>query len=99
MKPSRPEAESEYSRGQKPQTAIFPCQTGAAAGVRKALPRRSDRALLVGGLAGSSLLLVAEFTPLFAIHTSLEPRGAEDRPDRVAPQLRADPDRDPVPSF
>ena len=70
MKPSRPEAESEYSRGQQAPKGDFPLSDGARTGRQDGTSKTIRRALLVGGLAGSLLLLVAEFTPLFTIHTS-----------------------------
>jgi hypothetical protein len=70
MKTSRPEAESEYSRGPQASNPDLPGPDGGRGGGSEGGSRTVRRALLVGGLAGSLLLLVAEFTPLFAIHTS-----------------------------
>ena len=68
---SRPEAESEYSRGQQaPKRRFPPLGRGSAPGRQDGTSKAIRSALLVGGLAGSLLLLVAEFTPLFTIHTS-----------------------------
>ena len=72
MNATRPEADFEYSRGQPPSEDDFDRGTGH--------PGRSPRRptglyaglLLLGGLAGAILLLVAEFTPLFTIHSSLQ---------------------------
>jgi hypothetical protein len=66
MSASRPEADTEYSRGQPGSEA-----TGAALGA----PLRATRvAVLCGGLLGSVLLFAAEFTPLLHVHSSA--RGA-----------------------
>jgi hypothetical protein len=70
MKTSRPEAESEYSRGQKPPNADIPRPDGAENDRQDGGSQTIRRTLLIGGLTGSLLLLAAEFTPLFSIHTS-----------------------------
>jgi hypothetical protein len=70
MKASRPEAESEYSRGQKAPNQDFPHSDRAAGDHPEGRSQTVARALLIGGLAGSVLLLVAELTPLFTVHTS-----------------------------
>ncbi|MGI8506595.1 MAG: hypothetical protein ACR2MK_07260 [Solirubrobacteraceae bacterium] len=70
MNATRPEAETEYSRGQQ------------ASGGRLGVPDRRRRSgpggppgavrigVLGAGLIGSALLLVAEFTPLLQVHSS-----------------------------
>jgi hypothetical protein len=70
MKTSRPEADSEYSRGTQASDRDFPRPDRARGGRSEGTSPAIRRAVLAGGLVGSSLLLVAEFTPLFTIHTS-----------------------------
>jgi hypothetical protein len=70
MNTSRPEAESEYSRGQKPPNPDFPPPDKGRGGRSESSSKTIRRALLLGGMSGSALLLVAEFTPLFEIHTA-----------------------------
>jgi hypothetical protein len=71
MNATRPEADFEYSRGQELSEDDF----DRGAGLRGRSEDRPGRAfaiaLLVGGLGGAILLLVAEFTPLLTIHSSL----------------------------
>lgn len=62
MSAFRPEAGTEYSRG--PEASGGP-ETGLQ-GPSRLLPI----ALLVGGLAGSALLLAAEFTALLQVHST-----------------------------
>lgn len=67
---ARPEADSEYSRGFQGLDSRF--------GTRERRPRSSvgrpssavGLGVLVAGLSGSALLLVAEFTPLLHVHSS-----------------------------
>jgi hypothetical protein len=66
MSAFRPEADTEYSRG-------GPASEAAGATVRTPSPA-TRIAVLGGGLLGSLLLLVAEFTPLLHVHSSA--RGA-----------------------
>jgi hypothetical protein len=70
MKTSRPEADSEYSRGPQASDPDFPRRDRARGGAIEGTSPTIRRAVLAGGLVGSLLLLVAEFTPLFTIHTS-----------------------------
>ena len=70
MKTSRPEAKSEYSRGLKASNQGNPEPEKARSGPLAGGSRSIKGALLIGGMTGSVLLLVAEFTPLFTIHTS-----------------------------
>jgi hypothetical protein len=66
MSTSRPEADTEYSRGDaaKPgrETAAEPRPAGPSGGLALALTG--------GGLLGALLLVVAEFTPLLDVHSS-----------------------------
>jgi hypothetical protein len=66
MNASRPEADTEYSRGRP--------GSEAPGGTLGEPPRATRVAILCGGLLGSALLFVAEFTPLLHIHSSA--RGA-----------------------
>jgi hypothetical protein len=81
MNVSRPEADIEYSRGGRasdgdfdPSKSAFRGGSGARSGgsdAHRATPSpRSRTAVLGGGLAGAALLLVAEFAPLYTVHTS-----------------------------
>ncbi|MFZ0090319.1 MAG: hypothetical protein WAL63_12480 [Solirubrobacteraceae bacterium] len=64
MNTSRPEAEYEYSRGHRPSG-----RDSGAPGSPAGRPSPGvATALLGGGLLGSALLVVAEFTPLFTVH-------------------------------
>lgn len=69
MNATRPEADTEYSRGHRGSEA----DSGVARGRSGGRPRASSFVLwlvFLGGLAGAALLLVAEFTTLFTIHSS-----------------------------
>lgn len=78
MNATPPEANSEYSRGPErserdsPPRFLAPRRRGAASsqGSGAAAGRAFSGAILAGGLLGALLLLVAEFTPLFAVSTS-----------------------------
>jgi hypothetical protein len=70
MKTSRPEAEFEYSRGKLASSDDFTRPDGAASGRHETRSNGLRSALLIAGLAGAALLVVAEFTPLFTIHTT-----------------------------
>ena len=63
MSAFRPEAESEYSRGGEPLQA--------PKSPRKGPSRTVALGVLTGGLSSALLLLVAEFTPLLQVHSSL----------------------------
>ena len=87
MNATRPEAETEYSRGQ-------PASARAISGAdRIGRPRRPQRvlelAVLAGGWLGAVLLLVAEFTPLLQRPLERQPRRDQHRLDRLAQLLRA----------
>jgi hypothetical protein len=77
MSTTPPEANSEYSRGPEPSQKASPFRfsgpepRGAATSKRSGgLPGSGVRApILAGGLLGALLLLVAEFTTLFAVRT------------------------------
>ncbi len=69
MNATRPEADTEYSRGHR----------GSEGGSTASDSHSSDRPqassavvalVLLGGLIGAALMVVAEFTPLFTIHSS-----------------------------
>jgi hypothetical protein len=64
---TRPEAETEYSRGDE--------ASGGALGARSEAPTGLSRpvavAVLAGGVAGAALLLIAEFTSLLSVHSGL----------------------------
>jgi hypothetical protein len=61
MNATPPEAKPEYSRGSEP--------SGGLARIGSAVPA----AVFAGGLLGALLLVVAEFTTLFEVHTALSP--------------------------
>ncbi len=69
MNTTRPEADIEYSRGHGALNGDSAPPLGPPGG----RPRRHSSTirwgLLAGGLSGAALLAVAEFTPLFTIHT------------------------------
>ena len=62
MSTSRPEADTEYSRGDAAAPARAPRPDGRSAGL--------TRALTGGGLLAALLLLAAEFTPLLHVHSN-----------------------------
>jgi hypothetical protein len=69
MNATRPEADTEYSRGHRGSEA----DSGVVEGRSSDRPRASSPVLwliFAGGLAGAALLVVAEFTTLFTIHSS-----------------------------
>lgn len=66
MNATRPEADSEYSRADRPSEGDFARSQGARGGRGKGLAI----AVLVAGLLGAVLLVVAEFTPLLTVHSS-----------------------------
>jgi hypothetical protein len=67
MNASRPEAETEYSRGPDASDGGSGAQDEGRPDCSPAL----RIAVLGGGLLGSALLLVAEFTPLLQVHSSV----------------------------
>jgi hypothetical protein len=70
MNATRPEARTEYSRGDEasgPDSGA-PGRRGSGGLTRPSA--RLGLALLLAGLAGAALLVVAEFTPLLTVHTS-----------------------------
>jgi hypothetical protein len=77
MSATPPEAKSEYSRG--PMHSSGPEPAGARGDSRPTGPSREPAsetgnaaaiAIFAGGLLGALLLVVAEFTTLFTVHTS-----------------------------
>ncbi len=64
---TRPEAETEYSRGDAGSGGALRAQSGAPTG----LSRTVAAAVLAGAVAGAALLLIAEFTPLLSVHSGL----------------------------
>lgn len=67
MNATRPEADTEYSRAPGGPSDDSARVHGVATGRQRLL----RIAVLGGGLAGALLLLVAEFTPLLHVHTSV----------------------------
>jgi hypothetical protein len=70
MNTTRPEASTEYSRGNEASGADFGAPGRRGSGGLTGPSARLALALLLAGLAGAALLVVAEFTPLLTIHTS-----------------------------
>jgi hypothetical protein len=70
MNAARPEADTEYSRGPGGSGKPFRRSRGSGREPRTGPPIPIARALLIGGAAGSALLVVAEFTPLLHVHSS-----------------------------
>jgi hypothetical protein len=62
MSASRPEADTEYSRGHR--------GSGRPAGAAAGPPARVSRGLVAGAALGAALLVVAEFMPLLKVHSS-----------------------------
>ena len=71
MNATRPEADFEYSRGQELSGDDFDRGTGLRGRSAGRPGGAYATALVMGGLGGAILLLVAEFTPLLSIHSSL----------------------------
>jgi hypothetical protein len=73
MNATRPEASTEYSRGNEasgPDSGA-PGRRGSGGLTGPTAPSAHlGLALLLAGLAGAALLVVAEFTPLLTVHTS-----------------------------
>jgi hypothetical protein len=69
MNATRPEADTEYSRGDRASEGNFGAR-GRRLGDARGASSRLLWIVLGGGLLGSALLLVAEFTPLLAVHSS-----------------------------
>jgi hypothetical protein len=67
MNATRPEAESEYSRGSE----VSGSDLGGRNAARAGSPRTVAIGVLAGGLAGATVLLVAEFTALLSVHSGL----------------------------
>jgi hypothetical protein len=70
MNATRPEAKTEYSRGNEASEADFGAPGRRGPGGLTGPSARLALVLLLAGLAGAALLVVAEFTPLLTIHTS-----------------------------
>jgi hypothetical protein len=70
MNATRPEASTEYSRGTEVSSADSGALRGRDSQSRSRVPASLRLGLLIGGLTGAGLLLVAEFTPLLSVHTS-----------------------------
>ncbi len=73
MNATRPEAGTEYSRGNEasgPDSGASGRRDSGDLTGAIAPSARLGLALLLAGLAGAALLLVAEFTPLLTVHTS-----------------------------
>jgi hypothetical protein len=66
MNASRPEADTEYSRGPGSPEA----DSEVPGAVRGGRPSAVRIGVMGGGLLGAALLLVAEFLPLFQVHSS-----------------------------
>jgi hypothetical protein len=66
MNVSQPEADSEYSRGERGSEAARTAANTRWAGHSS----RAAQAVVAAGLLGAALLLVAEFTPLLHVHSS-----------------------------
>jgi hypothetical protein len=64
---TRPEAETEYSRGREASGADL---SGHGRG-RTGVPRTVATGVLAGGVAGAVLLVAAEFTALLSVHSGL----------------------------
>ncbi len=72
MNASRPEADTEYSRGQAAPKGDFGGQTGGSRAVWRRRYGAHRTAVLVAGLLGALVLLVAEFTPLLRVHSGAQ---------------------------
>jgi hypothetical protein len=70
MNATRPEAKTEYSRGNEASGPDSGSSGRRGSGGPTARSGRLGLALLLAGLAGAALLVVAEFTPLLTVHTS-----------------------------
>ncbi|MGH2866753.1 MAG: hypothetical protein ACRDNK_04175 [Solirubrobacteraceae bacterium] len=64
---TRPEAETEYSRGDEASGGALGAPSGGPAGLSGTVAA----GVLVGGLAGAALLAIAEFTPLLSVQSGL----------------------------
>jgi hypothetical protein len=64
---TRPEAETEYSRGDEASGGALGSHSRGPTG----LSRPVAIGVLTGGLAGAALLLIAEFTSLLSVHSGL----------------------------
>jgi hypothetical protein len=69
MNATRPEADTEYSRGHRGSEGGFTAPDSRS-GDRPQASSAVVGLLLLGGFIGAALLVVAEFTPLFTIHSS-----------------------------
>jgi hypothetical protein len=73
MNPTRPEAETEYSRGSDSPGGRLAAASARRKRGAKGPSRPVALGVMAGGLAGAGLLLVAEFTPLFKVRSSAGP--------------------------
>jgi hypothetical protein len=64
---TRPEAETEYSRGNEASGGALGSHSGGPGGLSQPVAI----GVLTGGLAGAALLLIAEFTSLLSVHSAL----------------------------
>jgi hypothetical protein len=69
MNATRPEADTEYSRGHRGSEGDSAVD-GSRSGDRRRGPTAVRWPVLISGLMGAGLLVVAEFTPLFTVHSS-----------------------------
>ncbi len=70
MNATRPEADSEYSRGEQGPSAHLEAPDPAAVDGLDRDSKSVRRAVVAGGVVGCALILAAQFTPLFSVHTS-----------------------------
>lgn len=70
MNATRPEASTEYSRGNEASEPDSGASGRRGSGGLTGPSAHLGLALLLAGLAGAALLVVAEFTPLLTVHTS-----------------------------
>ncbi len=70
MNATRPEADSEYSRGELVSGAHSEASERGRLNGSDRGSQTVRRAVVVGGVLGCALILAAQFTPLFSVHTS-----------------------------
>lgn len=73
MNATRPEAESEYSRASRGSGGDLPGSDGPRGRSPAPASRAVTSAVLLSGILGAALLLAAEFTALFTVHSSASP--------------------------
>ncbi len=69
MNATRPEADTEYSRGHRGSEGDSAADESRS-GERSRAPSVVLWLVFLGGLIGATLLVVAEFTPLFTVHST-----------------------------